>query len=364
MKFKRLSPLLLCCVFQVQFSYAWGPEGHAIVARLAMQFVKPDVRQNVLQALGSMPVDTAANWMDIMKSNQDYDFMRSWHYVDFPKGETYKITNQENILNRLTLTYNELKHKNTLCEAQIKDDLCILLHLTGDLHMPLHTGYEDDLGGNKTTVKYDTNKITNLHSFWDEGIIKYTGISDSSCRAFYRQSEADSIRLVDFTAWMYEGRKLLDSVYAFPGFTIDENYLQKNKTVVQHQLLKAGLHLALVLNRLFYSPAPVLDFAELTKSYGNGIEAKDAAAKIGKRVTVCARVFGIHSTSDITQLSLGGSYPNNPLTVVIFAKNYSKFTIPFEDLYKNRNITVKGTIETYKGKSQIIITEPGDIGVL
>jgi len=35
------------------------------------------------------------------------------------------------------------------------------------------------------------------------------------------------------------------------------------------------------------------------------------------------------------------------MTVVIFAKNYSKFDIPFEDLYKNRNITVKGMIETY-----------------
>ena len=52
------------------------------------------------------------------------------------------------------------------------------------------------------------------------------------------------------------------------------------------------------------------------------------------------------------------------MTVVIFAKNYSKFDIPFEDLYKNRNITVKGTIETYKGKPQIIIDEPDDIRVL
>ena len=93
-------------------------------------------------------------------------------------------------------------------------------------------------------------------------------------------------------------------------------------------------------------------------------DSKDAAEKEGKRVTVCARVFSIKSTDAITQLSLGGAYPNNPMTVVIFAKNYSKFDISFEDLYKNRNITVKGMIETYKGKQQIIIDEPSDITVL
>jgi hypothetical protein len=149
MKVKPVCLFLALVLLNVRMSFAWGAEGHAIVARIALQLVKSDVRQNVLQALGGMPVDTAANWMDITKSNQDYDFMRSWHYVDFAQGTRYQPTNQENILNRLSLTYNELKHKNTLCEAQIKDDLCILLHLMGDLHMPLHTGYEDDMGGHE-----------------------------------------------------------------------------------------------------------------------------------------------------------------------------------------------------------------------
>ena len=37
--------------------------------------------------------------------------------------------------------------------------LYILLHLMGDLHMPLHTGYDDDLGGN--------NRVTCSLSRWD-----------------------------------------------------------------------------------------------------------------------------------------------------------------------------------------------------
>ncbi len=58
---------------------AWGPEGHAIVGRLALQFVNADVKKNIRNIHGDMPMDTAANWMDMMKSDADYDFMRPWH---------------------------------------------------------------------------------------------------------------------------------------------------------------------------------------------------------------------------------------------------------------------------------------------
>ena len=185
---------VIMCVFIVFFLFssstakAWGPEGHTIVARLALQIVREDVRQNVLNYLNGMPIDTAANWMDIMKSNTDYDFMRPWHYVDFAKGSAYKQNNDENILNRLQITYNELLHKSTLCDAQIKTDLLVLLHLMGDLHMPLHTGYDDDLGGNKVVVQYDTMKTHNLHRFWDEDIIRLGVISYSDCLNYYTKS--------------------------------------------------------------------------------------------------------------------------------------------------------------------------------
>jgi S1/P1 Nuclease len=191
--------IVVCLVTLIsQRSIAWGPEGHAIVGRLAMRFVKEDVRQNILSILGNnMSIDTAANWMDIMKSNADYDFMRTWHYLDFPKGQQYQPSNNENILNRLILTYSELQHKKTLCSEQIITDLFILLHLMGDLHMPLHTGYDDDLGGNQRIVQYDTIKTHNLHRFWDEDIIKLTNITDEDCMKYY-SSSLDTLKAVDF----------------------------------------------------------------------------------------------------------------------------------------------------------------------
>jgi S1/P1 Nuclease len=359
--------LLLATVFLLLINnktFAWGPEGHAIVGRLAMQFVKDDVRKNLLDVLGSMSVDTAANWMDIMKSNGDYDFMRSWHYLDFAKGKPYEPSNNDNIVNRLTITYNELLHKNTLCNDQIRTDLFILLHLMGDLHMPLHTGYDDDLGGNKVMVQYDTIKTHNLHRFWDEDIIELTKITDKDCMDLYKTNAVGFIQEVDFLKWMQESRSLLDGVYDFPDFILSDNYLKKNKVVVQKQLLLAGLRLAEMLNRLFSSPAKMLDFKTIAAIYKNGIEAKNAINNVGKKVTACGSVYGVKVSSNITQINLDAKFPNTPLTIVIFAKSYKNFVTPIDDLYKNKNICVKGVVELYKDKAQIIVEKPEDIIIL
>lgn len=362
-KFKRSA---LCCFVSLLFfsqAFAWGAEGHAIAARLAMRFVKQDVRNNILALIGNMKVDTAANWMDIMRSNADYDFMRTWHYIDFAKEQSYVADNSENIVNRLLITYNELSHINTLCTEQVRTDLMVLLHLMGDLHMPLHTGYDDDLGGNKRIVQYDTLKTHNLHTFWDEDIIRLTHITDETCLEYYNSKDADTLTAIDFAAWMKDSRSLLGDVYDFTGFTLDKAYLQKNKITVEKQLLKAGLRLAFILNKLFYTPAPLANFNEITARYKNGIDVKDAGKNIGKKVTLCARVVGMKAAAGITQISLDEKFPNSPLTVIIFGKNYSKFP-PLEDWLKDKNICVQGVITLYKDKPQIVVESPEDITVL
>lgn len=370
---KKISTLLCCVSIHLLLllpsnkSFAWGPEGHAIVARIAMHFVKDDVRQNILSILGDMSIDTAANWMDMMKSNPNYDFMRPWHYIDFPKEQRYQPSTNDNILNRLLITFNELKHKNTLCSDQIKIDLLVLLHLMGDLHMPLHTAYEDDLGGNQRVIHYDTMKTHNLHRFWDEDIIRLGNITMEDCLRLYKQypsGKIDTIQGLDFVRWMNESRSLLDRVYAFKGFTIDQEYLDKNKLVVERQLLIAGIRLASILDKLFYTPPPIIDTKAVTAKYRNGIEIYDAMKYIGKNITVCARVFGIHSTDKITQINLEAAYPNSPLTVVIFAKSYLNFKPNPDELYKDKNVCVQGKITEYKGKPQIIVEQPNDITIL
>lgn len=358
----KIIPILFCLILFFSKSVAWGPEGHAIVGKIALQLVKPDVRQNVLKVLDNMSIDTAANWMDIMKSNSDYDFMRTWHYVDFPKGQPYKDNSHDNLLNRLTWTFNELKNKKVYSDEQIKFDLLVMFHLMGDLHMPLHAGYDEDLGGNRVMVQYDTMKTHNLHRFWDEDIIRLTNIRLQDCMALLKEGDIDKQK-IDFLSWMKESRALLDEVYKFPDFTITEAYLKKNKEVVKKQLLNAGMRLAKILNTLFASPAAEMNMQSVTSGYKNGIDVNDAMKHLGKKVTVCSKVFGIRATDKITQINLGQKFPNNPLTIVIFASSYKNFKTPPAELYTDKNLCVQGKVEEYKGKAQIIVDKPEDIEI-
>lgn len=362
----RFKSLLLSSLFLILVSttYAWGPDGHAMVGRIAMRYLQPDVRKNVLKLLGKMSVDTAANWMDIIKSNHDYDFMRTWHYVDVERGQEYKETSKDNMLNRLQLTYNELLHKKILCTPQIKMDLLIMMHLVGDLGMPLHTGFEDDLGGNKVMVQYDSIKTHNLHWFWDEDIIRLTKITDTDCIAWYDQYKNIETEPINFYDWMLDSHALVSDVYDFKGFELTDEYLAKNKIVVEKQLMKSGLRLAAVLNILFASPADILDYASMARKTKNGVLLSEAVAAVGKKAIVFGRVTNVKVSAKTTQLIITDENEKNELAVVVFLGDYAKFSEPPAQLFKNQNISVKGKIQMFNGKPEILVDNPDDISVI
>lgn len=81
-----------------------------------------------------------------------------------------------------------------------------LIHFVADLHQPLHAGDNHDRGGNDVQVEFLGQSINpfnqkpwNLHAVWDSAIV--------------------------------------------------EHYVQASKLVVDHQLIKAGVRLAKVLNQ-------------------------------------------------------------------------------------------------------------------
>ncbi|MES2429709.1 MAG: S1/P1 nuclease [Bacteroidota bacterium] len=361
---KKYIALIIFLIFLFpKNSSAWGPKGHTMVVQIAMEFLQPDVKKNVLAILNGMPFDTAANWMDIQRSNSDYDFMKPWHYIDFPKEEVYHPSTDDNIVNRIILTFNELRHKNVLCDDQVKMDLLVLMHLLGDHCQPLHNGYDYDLGGNKRPVQLDTIK-TNLHHFWDENIIDLKNITFEDCMSFYKnapQHQFDTIDGIHPALWMKETRSLLDKVYDFKEYTLTSGYVDRSAEIVKRQLVVGGLRLAAILNKLFPAEAPVIDTKQFISKYKNGIDATQAMQYIGKKVTACSRVYGIKSLENVTFLDLGGKGKSSTLTVVIFAKDVKNFKPSVEELYTNKNVCVQGTVIEYKGKAEIIVSKPEDI---
>ena len=51
-------------------------------------------------------------------------------------------------------------------------------------------------------------------------------------------------KLIDVVSWMNDSRSHLNEVYNFSGQTLDENYAQKNRLLIENQLLYGGLRLA------------------------------------------------------------------------------------------------------------------------
>lgn len=247
-----LTILLLAAPSQ---SFAWGSKGHNIVAEIAFHFLPDSTKAKVMKYLKKMSIEDASTWMDDMRSNNYYSYMRSWHFVDIDSGQSYKPTAEYNAVTVLNTAIRELEHKETLSFKQINYDLLIIFHLVGDLSQPLHTGYPIDRGGNTITVSYLSNgNTTNLHSVWDGSIIDTKNINMDSCLKLYPNYSSDEIakiQQINLINWVYESRSYLGEIYDFKDGFISQEYVDKNAIIVENQLLIGGLHLASILQKLF-----------------------------------------------------------------------------------------------------------------
>jgi len=90
-----------------------------------------------------------------------------------------------------------------------------------------------------------------------------------------------------------------------------------------------------------------------------------AANFIGQQRTVCGTVASAHvaaeSKEQPTFISLDKPYPNQVFTVLIWASDRSKFEKPPETLYPKKEICVTGMIQSYQGKAEIVVKDPGQI---
>lgn len=242
-------------VFVLMFSasgFAWGRKGHTMVAQVAFSYLDDTTKKNVLGYLDGMSLEEAANWMDDIKGDRSKDFMKPYHYANFPKGEKPADREGSNIVHILNNTILELGGKDKLDREEIKTKLLFLFHLVGDLHQPLHVGYEHDKGGNTVQLNY-RGQGTNLHSFWDSGIIATQNIELSDCinAKTYASEELTEIRKINVVGWSEESRSYLTHAYAYGNPKIQDRYASESAKIIELQIQKAGIRLAAVVQLLF-----------------------------------------------------------------------------------------------------------------
>jgi hypothetical protein len=243
---------LLTLLISPSKTFAWGKQGHALVAEVAFNYLDENTKKEVLKYLDGMTIEDAANWMDNIKKDHSYDYMGAYHYVNFDNGATVEEKEGANIIYQLDTTIKALQNKKTLSKEEINTKIKILFHLIGDLHQPLHVGYGDDKGGNTMQINYNF-KGTNLHAFWDFGIIESKNISLTDCLNVnkYSKKEIRALQNIDVVHWATDSRAYLPQIYSTGGSKINDDYVNTSVPIIENQILKAGIRLAGVLNEVF-----------------------------------------------------------------------------------------------------------------
>ncbi|WP_412468526.1 hypothetical protein [Pedobacter sp. KLB.chiD] len=90
---------------------------------------------------------------------------------------------------------------------------------------------------------------------------------------------------------------------------------------------------------------------------------KDVAQYTGKNVSICDSVYSTKALDKLTLINLGGAYPKELITIVINKEDEHKFPSEPASMFIGNNICVTGVVSDFKGKKQIVVTDPKQIVV-
>ena len=334
------------------------------MAELAFSRLSETTKAEVMKFLDGKRIEDAANWMDEIRSDHSYDYLKPFHYINIDKGEKFNPASTGNIYSEINRIRHDLQSLDKLKDEEVKTDLLELMHLVGDIHQPLHCGYGIDKGGNTVQVSF-FGTGSNIHKVWDSEMIDYKKLSLQEVLGskLYTPEEIAAIKNAGIEAWVDESRSYLDNCYAFRGNKIDEDYVDANIAIIESRLYKAGIRLAALLEMYFGNTNRTPSFAH-AQAEVREINVNDAGSYTGQTVRVCAMVYGTKELkSGMTFINLGAAYPSSPLTLVIYGDDSGNFKEKPSTYYDGKRICVTGKVSDYKGKPQIVVHREDEIQV-
>jgi len=257
-------------------AFAWGNEGHQIVALIAQTMLTQRTTDAVQEILaedkdGSTGSDFAsrATWAD--EYREKHKETASWHFVNLelknPSIDAACRGNRSCIIRQLDRFAAELGDPATPKKERLLA-FKMVLHLAGDIHQPLHAADSHDAGGNCEKVStpgavfgsWWTTQTT-LHSFWDTAMVVAIGTNPNKVAMQLRRqitpAQARAWSRGTPTQWALESYGVAKNIaYRFNGppdcqggvTPLSPAYIAASKGAVAIQLEKAGVRLAGLLN--------------------------------------------------------------------------------------------------------------------
>jgi hypothetical protein len=264
----KFASLLVAVLFPVA-AFGWGGTGHQIVALIAEDHLSPAAKAGIEELLGHEHISDAeiASWADEVRRQRSNT--APWHYVNIPTNADAFDRGRDghdgaNVIDAIEAQAKILEDKSASREKR-EEALKFVVHFVGDIHQPLHCADRDgDKGGNKRLVFYPgARKATNLHSVWDTSLLKDAmngkRVLEYATSLGKRITEKQRKEFAAGTAtdWANESHRIaVEQVYKGvaadgPPPTLDKSYVEKGQRVVNEQLLRGGMRLALLLNGAF-----------------------------------------------------------------------------------------------------------------
>jgi hypothetical protein len=259
-----------------QAAWAWGPEGHVIVGRIAELHLSPAALKAVTAALNSTNDPAShirisdsgiANWPDRIRSDRPES--GPWHFVDIPFTATgYEVqrdcTEHQGCVVEAVERFRKEWVDPQATYVTRNEALRFLVHFMGDIHQPLHCAERNgDKGGNLCLVLMPGDpKPVKLHAVWDGTLLRKSLRASQLTDLGYAEKLNAAIKPSQRTAWLTgkavdwanESHKIaVEQVYhSIPSggspATLKESYIESGQALVDQQLMKAGLRLAALLN--------------------------------------------------------------------------------------------------------------------
>lgn len=256
----RFAAILLALLSAARPAQAWGPHSHQLVAEIAARGLQPAPRREVERLLGDradLAMREASTWPDTIREQPGYRDTGPLHYNNFPRGQCQYRPQRDCRKGRCVVgaieRFTALLADRTASDQKRAEALRFIIHFVGDIHQPLHAGWDDDRGGNDFQVRIG-REGRNLHSLWDDYLARQAGLGlrahrDKLERLHFKPGQLAWDRAAP-VRWVEESCRVIASGVYPTSPDIDRAYIERMLPVAERRIALAGQRLAVVLNAL------------------------------------------------------------------------------------------------------------------
>ena len=245
---KFLFALIFSSLCTPAAAFAWGCEGHQLIALIALKQLVPNALNKAHQLLRGKPIDShlerlcEASALDVLVNVSTWaDDIRNerretahWHFVEIPLNAPRNDLNhfcpsEAGCVVKAIHEHADLLRSGSGTIRKKAEALMFLIHFVGDLHQPLHTAGNGDRGGNCLPIAFfgtrpelqgntmeelaKENFRPNLHAVWDNDLVKRVSgnrtvseFSELLSREFVKQIASWKRQPINIDDWSWESQ--------------------------------------------------------------------------------------------------------------------------------------------------------------